>query len=403
MPDHKRGVELIVCASCPYEVPEITSRLVQLLDGPVEWDFIEDAATRQGVLPLMYANREIQTRAPAAVLSRMGVAVRALVAQNFALTTELAGILEDFRAEGIPVLTFKGPVLSVAVYGRIGVRTSSDLDILVPEEFVSRALDLLSQSGYRSEFDLAKFGLKEYVRAEHAIPMHHSARGVNLDLHWRLTERHFLQTTATRDLFDRSIPITVMGHSMASFCFEDLLLYLCVHGAKDDWRKLEWICCLVELVRTQPSLNWSFVLKNAAQTRTTRALNLGILLSIALFRLTVPAAIDTAAQSDLPAVSLADGLVSRLMQPDLRGSWLPWRVRKYIFAFRVSSSWRDRFRIFFCTVFRIPHPEARELLLLPRSLRSAYYILRPLRLFWSLLIRLTESLRSKADKSEKQS
>ncbi len=395
LPTRKHEVELIICASCPYQIPEITARLVQLLEGgPVDWDFIEQEAIRHGVFPLIYANREVQTRVPAPILNRMGITVRSLVAGNMALSAELVSILELFRAEAIPVTPFKGPVLSVAAYGRISARTFSDLDILVRREDVSKAIDLLTQRGYEPDFDLTRFGLNEYLRSEHALPMHTQSGGVNLDLHWRLTERNFLRTSATEDLLSRTTVVDLMGYRMPSLCIEDLVLYLCVHGAKDDWRKLEWICCLVELIRTHPLLNWTFILQSAARTRSARALRLGLLLGIGLFRLTLPAEVEREARSDRMAASLANELVGKMLQVDLDASWLSRRTRRWVFLFRISTSWRDRFRMLFFTIFRIPHPESRELLVLPRSLRSAYYILRPMRLFLDFMVRLTEFRRS---------
>jgi hypothetical protein len=390
---HAREIEVIICASCPCEIPEITARLIELLEDPLDWAFLEQEATWHGVFPLIYSNPEVQRRTSAEVLDRIGTSARSLVAQNLALSAELVSILELFRAKAVPSMPFKGPVLSVAVYGRLSARTFSDLDILVHRDDVSRAINVLSQRGYQSDFDLTRFGLKEYLRSEHAVPMYNRSRGVNLDLHWRLTERNFLRMSPTEDLLRRGTVVNVMGYPMPSLSIEDLLLYLCVHGAKHQWKRLEWICCLVELIRTNPLMDWTSVLHRARQTRTTRALNLGLLLGLHLFRLSLPAEIASDAQNDRTASRLAKESISGMFRANYKVSWLSKRTRRWMVVLWVSDSWRDRFRMVFFTLFRIPHPEARELFVLPRSISYIYYVLRPVRLVLNCVLQLGEFLK----------
>src|SRR3712207_8653927 len=38
------------------------------------------------------------------------------------------------------------------------------------------------------------------------------------------------------------------------------LLILCVHGTKHIWGRLSWICDVAELLRTQPDMDWEYVL-----------------------------------------------------------------------------------------------------------------------------------------------
>lgn len=56
----------------------------------------------------------------------------AVVARNLRLIHELGGLCDGLHAEGVDVLTLKGPVLAALAYPDIGSRACVDLDILIP-------------------------------------------------------------------------------------------------------------------------------------------------------------------------------------------------------------------------------------------------------------------------------
>src|ERR1035437_6436605 len=50
----------------------------------------------------------------------------------------LAGVLKSFHRAGIPVMTLKGPLLSLELYGDVGLRQSHDLDLMVKPADLAR-------------------------------------------------------------------------------------------------------------------------------------------------------------------------------------------------------------------------------------------------------------------------
>ena len=69
---------------------------------------------------------------------------------------------------------------------------------------------------------------------------------------------------------------------------EDLLLILCVHGAKHYWSKLGWICDVAELLRVHPGLKWTALLLQAKQLGGRRILFLGLFLAHVLLGAGLP-------------------------------------------------------------------------------------------------------------------
>jgi hypothetical protein len=93
---------------------------------------------------------------------------------------------------GIRSTPLKGPILGEAIYGDVGRRWSSDVDLLVPVDRLRDAVAALATMGYRPPSD--------HVDA-HGLPLlhfslaHEDERLPQLELHWRVHwyERQFAQ------------------------------------------------------------------------------------------------------------------------------------------------------------------------------------------------------------------
>ena len=60
---------------------------------------------------------------------------------------KLVGVLKGFHSAGIPTMTMKGPILSLELYGDVGLRHSHDLDLMVKPEDLARAQACLESMG----------------------------------------------------------------------------------------------------------------------------------------------------------------------------------------------------------------------------------------------------------------
>ena len=107
--------------------------------------------------------------------ARMRARQRGLL--DVALTKQLT---EDLAREGIAAMPLKGAVLAEAVYGDIGARQSSDLDLLVHLPDLDRAVAVAESQGWREPELLRKAGVPSLHRE-----LFHTARPP-LELHWRV-------------------------------------------------------------------------------------------------------------------------------------------------------------------------------------------------------------------------
>ncbi|HEY3823304.1 MAG TPA: nucleotidyltransferase family protein [Bryobacteraceae bacterium] len=371
---------LRICAN--YELSETALETIRRIAGNANWDYVEKTAWKHGLVPLLYRNlsRACPDLVPMPVLSRLGQAYVANAAHNLRLTGELLRIIDILKAAGIQAVPFKGPVLADFLFGNVALRQFSDIDILIRQGDVRKAKHLLLADGYRSEFDLNPKSENEYIRSEHAFQLRKQNLGFVVELHWRFGSRNQLFPVKSSEIRSRLLQRTFQGGDILTLCREDLLLYLCAHGAKHGWERLEWIACVCQLIRLPDQIDWDAVMDRAGRRGARRALYVGLLLAGELSQLVIPEAVSEAMFSDPAARALAHQARSCLFkeQPDHSRR----EVYRQTYYLRTRERLFDRARILLYCSARIPHPLAKDwsLFRIPAGMSFLYYLLRPLRL-----------------------
>src|SRR5262249_1183254 len=149
-------------------------------------------------------------------------------------------IFRLFEAHGIPAIPFKGPTLAVIAYGDLALRQFADLDILIRKKDLPRAKEVLFAHGYQHKLTAAQETAR-YDSRFHRELMRSDDRGM-VELHWALTGKHSPFPFDFERLQARLIPVVCGGVTFQSFPPEELLLFLCVHGARHQWERLMWLC-----------------------------------------------------------------------------------------------------------------------------------------------------------------
>jgi hypothetical protein len=380
--EHRSERELLrICAS--RQPSEAAAGLIRkLVSGETDWDYLSRAAETHRLIPLLYRNLTdiCEHDVPANIIRRFQRAYITNAAHNLRLTGELLRLIAILEGEGIQVVPFKGPVLAELLFQNIALRQFGDLDILVRPRDVNRAKQLLLDDGYQPEFQLSGKIEAEYIRSEHAFQFHKSANSFVIELHWRFGARDQVFPVDPNEIWSRLERRTFQGREILSLAPEDLLLYLCVHGAKHGWGRLEWICCISELVRLQSGLDWSEIMLRARNSGAERALYVALLLAESLADLNLPSVLAEAMRSDVAAQALAWQAAERLFVEEPNHSRR--EVYRHTFYLRARERWIDRARILVYSSARVPHPLAKDwdLFKVPASMSFLYYLLRPIRL-----------------------
>jgi Uncharacterised nucleotidyltransferase len=374
-----------------------TEKIRFLLKNELDWNYVLQKAGEHFVMPLV--SRSLNTfpeAVPEAILQRLRSDFFAHARRNLFCTRELLKILTLMAENGIRAVAYKGPVLSASAYGNVVLRSFVDLDILVHERDVLRAKELLLSRGFQTLLQLTKAQENAHLRSRHQkdIVLVHSDLPISVELHWRIASL-FLFPLDSDLLWQRLETITLGGTNVANVSPEDMLLILCVHGAKHSFKRLEWICDIAELIRANPQMDWNQVVGQAANLRSKRMLSLGLLLATDLLGATIPYEVTLMIESDPKVKTLAARVLTSLFRDNGNPSheFTDTNILVYFkeewlnrILCNLKEEWGDR------TLLSIqhylhrlnkavtPNAEDKELLSLPSFLSFLYYLIRPVRL-----------------------
>lgn len=288
------------------------------------------------------------------------------------LTAELLKLLRLCAELGIPVVPLKGPVLAQQIYGSVALRHIRDLDLLLRETDLSRLIGQLEGLGYRRDESLPPELDAMARRDSHHVNMTAPGeRGVKLELHYCLLQPRGRTRIGYEAVSSRLQHVPFMDVQVPAFRPEDLLVYLCEHGAGHAWSRLEWVATVAELLRGRVS-DWGRVSAWAAELGATRRVEAAILLADELFGAPEAAA---RVRSDWWMRAANRIVVRRLLRDPQRTIGSPGEHLTY--PLLTDATWAARLRRFRTTMFVPSLADAQQFSQTPRSLDRAF---RPVRL-----------------------
>jgi hypothetical protein len=175
--------------------------------------------------------------------------------------------MQLLEQNGIKAIAFKGPTLAQLAYGDIALRQYSDLDILINYSELQNAMEVLQNNHYLLSKD-EKFKIAKQNSIYHDVTFY-SPSHISIELHWQLFSNEF-KTDFTVLPIDKNIQnIQISNHTLVSFRAEYLIIYLCIHGAKHNWERLEWLVDISKLIQTQ-KLDWQYIVNFVEKSKTQK-------------------------------------------------------------------------------------------------------------------------------------
>lgn len=352
--------------------------ILRLARGSLDWEYVLSEAAENSIIPLL--SRSLREAAediiPAGVAEKLKEASRANSIRCLYLSAELARILRVFRAESILAVPYKGPVLAVQAYGDVTLREFEDLDIILLQKDLPRADTLLRQQGYEPRFPwiLSKDAVSTLVPGEYNY--RDKSRRVMVELHTELTLRHFPIVPDIPALARELVPVNVAGAEILTFTPETTFVLLCLHGSKDFWERLSWVADISEMASSHGSLDWEGIYRLAESLRSTRIVNLGILLASEILGTEFPPTVANRVARDSTAKELSGEVARRLLKRDFPhlNSVGRYRFRKRL----VPGYWQgSRYSL---RLTLVPTEDDWDMVQLPPALSPLYILLRPIRL-----------------------
>ena len=194
---------------------------------------------------------------PREVLRRLWLSYRATGFRSTPASDLAADVARRLSAVGVSCVLLKGAALVRTLYEDPGLRPVGDLDILVDERDLPRAVSLLESMNFwrfgrplRTEWPTCEFHLV-YV----------SKRSIPVELHWRLFEDYQPYLFDLPAVWARAVPVADLAAGAFTMSPEHELAYLCLHLERHAlvFRSLidrpDWLRLLV-MPRSEARLIW---------------------------------------------------------------------------------------------------------------------------------------------------
>jgi hypothetical protein len=248
---------------------------------------------------------------------------RATAARNLRNYAEFKRIALAMKAHDLPLMPLKGLHLAELVYGDISLRPMTDLDILVPEDRVPEAIQVLRSLGYGPETDNADAALA-MIETTCALGFAHQVHGTWVEVHWRLSEPGDGFAAPMDDVWRTSAVAKLGGCNVQVMQPEYLLLHVaahlaCKHGFIFGVRALADVA---EIVRAYPQLDWTAFVDRAKRHGWQR----GVALALRLARDHLQADIPTEAMAAIGGDAVDPALRSAALEQMLAAPKLPGEV-----------------------------------------------------------------------------
>jgi len=256
---------LIHCARVDMS-PERHEIVKNLLAEVPDWDLLLEKANyhRLGCLVSHHLRSEgLCAFVPKLIQQKLHDIYYYNLARNMLLQGALSKLLFAFNREGIPVILLKGAALLGSIYEDISLRPMSDLDILVPLEYLDSAESVASVQGYSHVHNLRS---QEAARKN----LRHLATLTNLEKHIILEIHQHIEDSDSPYHFDlhsfwvRARHATILGADALTLAPEDLLVHLGLNFIRDrrdsSNSAIGQLCDISEVIlHHDDSLDWNLI------------------------------------------------------------------------------------------------------------------------------------------------
>lgn len=347
----------------------------QMLGQTLDWEYVISMAEWHGVLPLVARSLGAEAAVPSLLRERLRQSAFAIAARNLHIASIASRLARHLEAASIPVISYKGVVLSQMLYGTTAMRPVADIDLIIRPENFAAAVRILREQGFDD-----RFGFTDAQRsAVLSLGFEHGFHGdgVNIDLHWRVAQRFVWPCLSMDRAWRATKPLTFLGTELRVFTPEAMLAALCVHAAQDEWIFLKSFADIAQTIQLHPDLDWNEFLLWFGDSHSRRSMIVALQLAHDYFDAALPVETLEVLGSDPHAQVLATWVVSQWASA-IKPVPEQAQVSQWMFHTR-GERLRDRMR-YVAGVLLQPTLEDFQSASFGPALRWLYYAVRPFRI-----------------------
>lgn len=293
------------------------------------------------------------------------------------MTSELIKVLKILEENNIEAISFKGPVLSQLAYGDVVSRQYCDLDILVKEENLidlARTLNLLD---YEISIESKFLENKKLIEIGSDFSIF-SKNNIHFEVHWNLFRKLINNDLNKYKIWNDKKKISLNNVDVNTLEINNYLLYLCIHGSKHLWERIEWVNDIERLLSNY-EIDWEYILNKSKILKNRRMFLLGILISCNMYSIKIPSFINEEINKDLTLNKVQRHILSSYKSEYLfhEGNVVDI-MKKFILISQLQDNKYETIIYILSAIFKPTHYDI-YFINLPRKLSFLYYFTRPIR------------------------
>lgn len=340
----------------------------------INWELFIKQLMHHRIYPIGYKKLKdsSSTYIPTRVVERLAFDYKRNTMYMLHLSGEMERLNRVFFNKNIRSIYLKGPVLAHELYGDVSLRTSSDLDILVPINDLKQIEETLVSEGYEKD-DYIESVLNDWKWRHHHVTFFHPQKRVKVEVHWRLNPGPGKEPSF-EDLWMRKQQSKLFQTPVYLLGKEDMFFFLTTHGARHGWSRLRWLVDINKLM--EESLDWNEVSRLMKAYHTKPVGLQSLILVSEILGVDIPVEFSFL-KFHTPSWRIAQGAIFYLENMvNLHTHPLPDYVAEYHKRHLFSLLSFNQKLLFLLSVLH-PYHEDVETLRLPKSLHILYFPLRP--------------------------
>ncbi len=231
----------------------------------VDWEQLVQNSVLQGMAPRAYLHlRKLPNVVPRAVLSRFRRIYLLNLKHNLRLKSELKRVTSLLNSSGVKPIPLKGVFLAEWLYGDLGLRPSSDLDLLVRRDDLPVVRRELKRAGYESSGPYRRGFVEEFLRHEAFVRRSSLLEPLCIEIHWSFFPRLLADCDISR-VWQNSVPVEMGSLEFLNLSPEDTLLYLSITLRLHGYIGLKLFCDVDQLLRAENGVDWNSVIQAAKE------------------------------------------------------------------------------------------------------------------------------------------
>jgi hypothetical protein len=178
--------------------------------------------------------------------------------QNLFIKSQTDKILEEFELMGIEVIPLKGVYFAERYFGHIGARATTDIDLLIKEKDINRAVETIKLMG----FEIEEEPIPSHFHTSLSKKIPGSRYPLTVELHWDIVK----ETTAKfniEEFWNKAIPLRKYRNVKILSDYHAFYM-ICLHGWRHNLDSPKYYLDIIQMIyHLKSQLNYEELFKNA--------------------------------------------------------------------------------------------------------------------------------------------